>query len=196
MFEKLASDRRVQFAVGLALLLLAVKVMFTGSLLSSIEVMRGNVTEAVRADDGTMTRVTVPASQGMLEIAFDAIVTIVAGIGGYALTAIVLLFSRLQSMATPVETTISSSIEPPVSVDSDSGLRKAVIALGEAAATNDLEAMERLRVQIRKPFAMESLNEAYREGNTTAAAVLVAELNKMHEATPAAKKKGGQQSNG
>ncbi len=69
-------------------------------------------------------------------------------------------------------------------------MKRAADALVDAAAANDRERGDQLWAQIRKPYALAELNEAYTKGDTERAAALVDELNKMHAAPPARAKKG------
>jgi len=182
------TDRRVQFAIGLAVVLVAAKWLFTGDLFYAAVDMTQQP-----ADGQTQTGV---ASSAVLPILVDILVGGLVFVGGWVLNLGELLIGRIQTAINPPAqlaasqaVSQSSNRDAVVAVDMAGTLRQSVISLGDAAAINDLDAMERLRVQIRKPFALAALNEAYGKGDTDAASLLVAELNKMHESA-STKRKG------
>jgi hypothetical protein len=179
------TDRRVHLAIGLAIVFVGAKWLFTGSLLYAAVDMT-----AKPAEGQTSAGVTFSA---LLPVLFDLVIGGIIFLGGYAINLADIVFNRARQIVSP-DTGQTVAVPPTSSeplVDSASGMRQAILSLGDAAASNDLESIERLRIQIRKPYALASLSEAYGKGDTAAAAELVAELNKMHD-VPAAKRKGGQ----
>jgi hypothetical protein len=198
------TDRRVHFAVGLAVCLLAAKWLFTGSLLYSVEAIQGEVTRTVWDDQGNVKSVPVSAfTAGWLPLIFDFAITVMIGIGARVLVGAMSIFSGVKQAASePSKLSKSGKSEAGKSETeaSASGLqlseqdqmRAAVIDLGRAAAANDVAALEQLRIALRQPQAMRELQAAYQAGDIEAANRLTAELNAMLEpAKAAAKKRGG-----
>lgn len=190
------TDRRVQFAVGLAVVFVAAKWLFTGSLFYAAVDMT-----AKPADGQTSAGVTFSA---LLPVVFDLVIGGIIFVGGYAINLAEIVFGRVKTLLDPEtgQPQSSASLAGPssvetsqVSLDSPASMKRAVDQLGDAAAVNDLELLEKLRKQIRKPYAMAALTEAYSRGDTEAAATLVDELNKMLDAPVARGKKGNGASN-
>jgi hypothetical protein len=189
MWEKVKSDRRVQFAVGLAVVLVAAKWLFTGNLFYAAIDMT-----TAPSEGQTKAGLTLSA---IMPIVVDVVVGVLVAIGTYVFNIGEYLFGRVQNARSPSPDTSHASESAPA--DSSTDMRAAVIALGDAAAMNDIESLERLRVRIRKPYALFELQQAYEKNDLDTVGELVVELNKMHGATAVAKtasKKGGQQSNG
>ena len=184
------NDRRVQFAVGLAIVLVAAKWLFTGSLMSDVEVMRGQVTEQVMDEDGSLKSVPVPTSAGVISIAMDFLIGALVTIGAWVLNLGGLLVGRLTNSTTSPSLADES---PPVSEDEKT--RKLAIALAAAAQSNELDQLEALRIQLRLPMAMDELRDAYQAGDLTAAGTLNAELQTLiagpKPVTAASKRKAG-----
>ena len=190
------TDRRVHLAIGLAVVFVAAKWLFTGSLFYAAVDMT-----AKPAEGQTSAGLTLSA---LLPIVFDLAVGVLIFVGGYAINLFDLLFGRVRQLVDP-DTSQPQAVsgvagvtasESAVSLDSPNSMKRAVDALGDAAAMNDLDQMEKLRKQIRKPYALAALNEAYSKGDTEAAAALVDELNRMHDSQPARGKKGNGAANG
>lgn len=184
------NDRRVQFAIGLAIVLVAAKWLFTGSLMSDVEVMRGQVTEQVMDEDGALKSVPVPTSAGVISIAMDFLIGALVTIGAWVLNLGGLLVGRLTN-----STTSPSLVDEPPPVSEDEKTRKLAIALAAAAQSNELDQLEALRIQLRLPMAMDELRDAYQAGDLTAAGTLNAELQTLiagpKPVTAASKRKAG-----
>jgi hypothetical protein len=190
------TDRRVHFAVGLAIVFVAAKWLFTGSLFYAAVDMT-----AKPADGQTSAGVTFSA---LLPVVFDLLIGGIIFIGGYAINLAEIVFGRVRTLvdsggantkADGLEGHPTDAASQAVSLDSPASMKRAVDQLGDAAAVNDLELLEKLRKQIRKPYAMAALTEAYSRGDTEAAAVLVDELNKMLDTPVQSKRKGNGASN-
>ncbi len=184
------TDRRVQLAIGLAVVFVAAKWLFTGSLFYAAVDMT-----AAPSEGQTKSGIAFSA---LIPVVFDLAIGAFIGIGAYVINLAELLVGRVRSLVgqpepiTHAATTVSAAAVESVSLDSPGSMRSAVMALGDAAASNDLDQLEKLRKQIRKPYALAELNDAYSKGDTAAAADLVDELNRMIESAPtSAKKKGG-----
>jgi len=190
------TDRRVHLAIGLAVVFVAAKWLFTSSLFYAAVDMT-----AKPAEGQTSAGLTLSA---LLPIVFDLAVGALIFIGGYAINLFDLLFGRVRQLVDP-DTSQPQAVsgvagvtasESAVSLDSPNSMKRAVDSLGDAAAMNDLDQMEKLRKQIRKPYALAALNDAYSKGDTEAAATLVDELNRMHDSQPVRGKKGNGATNG
>lgn len=185
------NDRRVQFAVGLAIVLVAAKWLFTGSLMSDVEVMRGQVTEQVMDEDGALKSVPVPTSAGAISIAMDFLIGVLVTIGAWVLNLGGLIMGKLTNSTT--SPSLADESPPPVSEDEKT--RKLAIALAAAAQSNELDQLEALRIQLRLPMAMDELRDAYQAGDLTAAGTLNAELQTLiagpKPTTAASKRKAG-----
>lgn len=185
------TDRRVQLAIGLAVVFVAAKWLFTGSLFYAAVDMT-----AAPSEGQTKSGIAFSA---LIPVVFDLAIGAFIGIGAYVINLAELLVGRVRSLVDPntgqqtaAAVAAPASTAEPVSLDSPGSMRSAVMALGDAAASNDLDQLEKLRKQIRKPYALAELNDAYSKGDTAAAADLVDELNRMIESAPtSAKKKGG-----
>ena len=190
------TDRRVQLAIGLAVVFVAAKWLFTGSLFYAAVDMTQKP-----AEGQTSAGLTVSA---LLPIVFDLVIGGLIFVGGYAINLAEMLFGRVKQLidpdtGQPVAPTVMSSmagpsatVDPaPVSLDSPGSMKKAADSLIDAVAANDVDKTERLIIQIRKPYALAELTEAYTKGDTDAAASLVSELNRMQSIVPTAGKKKG-----
>lgn len=190
------SDRRVHFAIGLAVVFIAAKWLFSNSLFYAAVDMTSKP-----AEGQTSAGVTLSA---LLPVVFDLLIGGIIFIGGYAVNLAEIVFGRVKQLADPntgqpvasVGTAAPAAAAEAVSLDSPNSMKRAVDSLGDAAAMNDLELLEKLRKQIRKPYALAALNEAYTKGDTEAAAALVDELNRMHDSPVARGKKGSGAANG
>jgi hypothetical protein len=189
------NDRRVHFAIGLAVCLLAIKWLFTGSLLYSVEVIQGEVTKSVWDDMGNVKSVPVSTFlEGWLPLIFDFAITAFVAIGARVLVGGLSIFSGVQGV---INGQVKPKVEPAEAVVQPVGeqeqMRAAVIDLGRAAAANDAVALEQLRIALRQPQALRELQDAYRVGDIDAANRLTAELNAMLEPGKAAatRKRGG-----
>lgn len=186
--DKWKSDRRVQLAIGLAVVFVAAKWLFTGSLFYAAVDMTATPAEG-------QTKVGLTAS-ALLPIVFDLVIGALIAIGGYAINLAELVLGRVKQLVDPV-TGQPVAASPPtaatdvVSLDSPGSLKRAADALADAAAVNDRERGDQLWSQIRKPYALAELNDAYTKGDTEAANALVKELNDMHAAPAQARGKKG-----
>lgn len=191
------TDRRVHFAIGLAVVFIAAKWLFSNSLFYAAVDMTSKP-----AEGQTSAGVTLSA---LLPVVFDLLIGGIIFIGGYAVNLAEIVFGRVKQLVDPNTgqpvANVSAAANPTaaaeaVSLDSPNSMKRAVDSLGDAAAMNDLDLLEKLRKQIRKPYALAALNEAYTKGDTEAAAALVDELNRMHDSPVARGKKGSGAANG
>ena len=161
-------DRRVQFAIGLAVVLLAVKWLFTGSLLMAADAI----------DEGKTGSVTTAA----LPLVLDFVVGAMIAIGAWVVDLGGVLLGRIAgSAAASAPGGISGAAGVLIANDADA-MRSNVIALGNAVAINEADSIEPLMTMIRQPFAIRELSEAYTSGDIERAERLNAELKKMHGA--------------
>ncbi len=157
------ADRRVQFAIGLAVVLVAAKWLFTGSLLYTADTLESGET-------GSVTTAVVP-------LVLDILVGALIGIGAWVVNLVEVMAGKVKQQTSSQPTGVR------ISNDSDA-MRSNVIALGNAVAVGDTESIEPLMTMIRQPFAIRELSEAYSAGEIEKAELLSAELKKMHENAP------------
>ena len=172
------NDRRVQFAVGLAIVLVAAKWLFTGTLLFAIADLQ-SAPEDGQTRTGLVTNALVPGF-------VDTVVGVIIAIGAWILNLGGMLAGMISSNLRPAPAPAETS-----TVNDFDRRRNEVIEFAQAAADNDKETLEALRVQIRKPQALAELNEAYTVGDTESASRLKAELDAMVGAPVATRKQRG-----
>ncbi len=173
---KFWNDRRVKFAVGVATIVVVVYWLFTGSLLHSIEALRGSV--QVADSDGNTKAIPVdPVTQGVLPLVVDGFVWIAIFVGTRMILTGQWIFDRLKLgltsgtepetqqdaqgviLAVPVDET---SAWPP---DLDpAAVQRLVAEIGDAVAMNDEPTRIEKSKQLRLPFAIHAMNIASREG--------------------------------
>ncbi len=151
-------DKRVRFAIGLAVVLLAIKWLFSDSLLFAMSTI----------EEGN----TGSATTAFLPLVLDFFIGALVAIGAWVIDAGSFLVGRFSPSSQPAAA---------LSTDADS-MRSNVISLGNAVASNDIDAIEPLMTLIRQPFAIRELSEAYTSGKMEEAERLSAELKKMHGA--------------
>lgn len=194
MWERLKTDRRIQFAVGLAVVLVLAKWLFTGSLFyAAVDVQR------VPADGQTSAGVTVSA---LLPLVVDLVVGVLVSIGLWIMNAGEWLFGRvrsdMQASAHPqsplhadTSQVASSPPVPSVLVGLQGLNQEIVLDLGRAALSNDQEKLELIRWQLRKPQAIKELAEAYDQGDADTVQARKAELDAMLGVATKQARKGG-----
>lgn len=185
------SDKRVHLAIGIAIAFVGAKWLFTGNLFYAVaDVMQKP------AEGQTKVGLTFTA---LLPIVFDVVIGGLIAVGAYSVNLAELLFGRARQLIDKNQVATSPPDPSPhvaavvgvdPSLDSPIAMKRAVDALGDAAAENDREQIEKLLKQIRKPYALAALTEAYGKGDTEAAAALVSELNGMLDKPVVSKKKG------
>lgn len=170
-------NKTLQFAVGVTLVVLLVRWLITGDLLFAAR------TAAEPPQEGETKSVAVLSV--LWPMFFEAMVIVGAAAIAWAcklwdwLYGLVNQSSSVQS-SDAASSLATSEVTAPVSVD---GL---VQGLARAAAMNDTAMLAKLSVQIRKPYALDALTQAYIEGDAEKAAKLTAELNEMLSTKPVA----------
>jgi multisubunit Na+/H+ antiporter MnhC subunit len=172
------NDRRMQFAVGLALLVMGISWLFTGDLLYSINILRGEAVRERIDNDGNVSSVPVPTSVAVTSLVVDFAVGAIVAIGAWVLNLGGIVYSKLAGSPSSQPVADKSTVMP-VAESEDDRTRKLVVALATAAQANDREKMDALRIELRLPKAMDELQEAYRAGDLELAASLNAELQEM-----------------
>lgn len=166
------NDKRVRFAIGVAVsvatIALGIKWMFTGSLLSAADTI----------DEGK----TGSVSTAVIPLLMDFIPWLMIAIGTYVVTFFRAAFGAIQKATQP-----DGSAAAPAADASTTGrlmtdakaLERLVLDLGNAVAINDLPLVAELQRQLRLPFALDELSEAYRSGNITLGKSLAAEVEQL-----------------
>lgn len=174
------NDRRIQFAIGLAVVLVGVKWLFTGTPLFAIGDLQAAPAEGQSKASATAT--------ALLPVVVDLVVGVLVAVGAWVVNLAGMIFSRVSGSEAP-----ASSVE----ADSSSKARQTVLDFARAAARNDLVAMESLRVQLRRPEALAEYRDACEAGDVEAASRLNEELAKLiGGSVPAVTKKRGSAANG
>lgn len=164
-------NKTLRFAVGVTLTVLFIRWLITGDLLFAVQ------SAAEQPAEGETKSVALLSA--LWPMFFEAMIIVGTAAIAWAFKLWDLLYGLLNSastkantQATPTETP-ESTAQQPQSVDS------LVQGLARAAATNDTATMAKLKVQIRKPYALDELNQAYNEGDSKRAESLTKELNAM-----------------
>lgn len=172
--ETWKNNKTLQFAVGVTLVVLLIRWLITGDLLFAAK------TAAEDPQEGETKSVAI---LGVLwPMFFEAMVIVGASAIAWACKLWDWLYALVNQSASsqPSDpaTAAVAEVAAPTSVD---GM---VQGLARAAAMNDAAMMAKLSVQIRKPYALDALRQAYVEGDADKAAKLTAELNGMLLAKP------------
>ena len=167
------NNKTLQFAVGVTLVVLLVRWLITGDLLFAAK------TAAEQPQEGETKSV---ALLGVLwPMFFEAMVILGASAIAWACKLWDWLYGLVNQSTSPkpsdpaTDAAGAAAVESqqPMSVDS------LVQGLARAAATNDTATMAKLKVQIRKPYALDELAQAYNDGDAKRAEKLTTELNSM-----------------
>lgn len=166
---KIFQDKRVLFAIGVAVsvatIALGIKWMFTGSLLSAADTI----------DEGK----TGSISTAVIPLLMDFIPWLMIAIGTYVVTFFRAAFAAFQEATKPDgEQTVADSSSSRLMTDAKA-LERLVIDLGNAVAINDSPLVAELQRQLRLPFALDEMNQAYRDGDITLGKSLAAEVEKL-----------------
>lgn len=197
-------DRRLLGAIGLAVIILGIKWLFTGSLLFDIDVMRGVATRQVVREDGNTAAVPVERVEGVASVATDFVITALVAVGTWAVNlgeAIYLFVSRGVSRIAHMNDsppTTATDLPAPVTYGSVaaslsvadpevSRRQDEVLNFARSAASNDKARMEELRIAIRKPRAVEELLEAVAQGDFEIGDVVYSELKELWSGAKEAK---------
>lgn len=184
------NDRRMQFAVGLAILVMGISWLFTGDLLYAINILRGDAVRERMDNEGNLSSVPVPTSVAVTSLVVNFAMGAVVAIGAWVLNLGGIVFGKLSSGSQAAASGVSAT-NLPASDSEDDRTRKLVVALATAAQANDREKMDSLRVELRLPKAMDELQDAYRAGDLELAASLNAELQDMIAGPKATPKRKG-----
>ncbi|MCC7334421.1 MAG: hypothetical protein IT422_04975 [Pirellulaceae bacterium] len=170
--EAWKNNKTLQFAVGVTLVVLLVRWLLTGDLLFAAR------TAAEPPQEGETKSVAILSV--LWPMFFEAMVILGASAIAWACKLWDWLYGLVNQSDSPqtdpttsASTTTAIESQQPMSVDS------LVQGLARAAATNDTATMAKLKVQIRKPYALDELAQAYNDGDAKRAEKLTTELNSM-----------------
>ena len=197
-------DRRLLGAIGIAVVVLGIKWLFTGSLLFDIDVLRGTATRQIVTEDGKTAAVPVDKIVAVTDVAHDFIITALVAIGTWTVNlgeAIYLFVSRGVSRIAHMNDsppTTATDLPAPMTYGSvaaagsvaDPEVTKRqgeVLDFARSAASNDKARMEELRIAIRKPRAVEELLEAVGQGDFEIGDVVYSELKELWSGAKEAK---------
>lgn len=183
IWQNWKNNKTLQFAVGVTVLIIAVRLVVSGTVLAAYEAMQP-------AEDGQTKSVSV---LGVLwPIVFESICWIGASAITYAIGGWRLLAGQLSKLF-PDKNAQPNAAQSTASPAGDQ--TNITLELGRAAARGDTAEVNRLKALHRRPYAMRELVAAYEAEDLDAAAKLTAELNTLiggrkplaSTATPAAK---------
>lgn len=171
------NDKRLHAAIGLAVVVLALKWMFTDSLLRSVEVLQGNVTRD-QWDNNVVTSVPVSTFlEGWLPLIYDGVVWLLVAVGSRvlfgAISGVTAVKSLVQKQSAVVDVK-TQSVEAVV--DTEGQLRSYVLSLGECAAQNDRTNGDLFWGKIREHRVREAFREAAASGDLETADAMLSEL--------------------
>lgn len=178
-------NKTLRFAVGVTLTVLLIRWLLTGDLLFAVRSV------AEQPAEGETKSVALVSA--LWPIFFEAMVIVGTAALAWAFKLWDLLYGLVNSAsekpaavaaagtsntaavaADGTDTAVQPTVtQQPMSVDS------LVQGLARAAATNDTAAMNKLKVQIRKPYALDELNQAYNDGDVQRVEKLTKELTGM-----------------
>lgn len=165
---KIFQDKRVLFAIGVAVsvatIALGLKWMFTGSLFMAADTI----------DEGK----TGSVSTAIVPLLMDFIPWLMIAIGTYVVTFFRAAFGAIQK-ATQPDGSPADAPSPGRLMTDKQTLERLVLDLGNAVAINDLPLVAELQRQLRLPFALDELSEAYRSGDVALGKSLAAEVEKL-----------------
>lgn len=179
------NDKRLHAAIGVAVVVLALKWMFTDSLLRSVEVLQGNVTRD-QWDNNVVTSVPVSTFlEGWLPLIYDGVVWLLVAVGSRVLFGAISGYTAVKSLVNK-QSVVASVESQSVAIDEVAQGQKLVADFVVAAQKNLPAQLEECRVQLRKPEALFELNEAYEKGDLEKAALLSTELQSLIGPVPVA----------
>lgn len=152
-------DKRVQAAVGIFVIVLAVKWLASDGLLYAASVYSGDITRETVDAEGFTT--SVPVTFGwstILPLVFDALLALVVAVGAWVINLGEFLVGKFSKQNITPQARLPPS---DTVVTDDDSIRKLAISLADAAQRNDSEALEANRVKLRMPQAIDELREAF-----------------------------------
>lgn len=179
------NDRRVQAAIGVFVIVLAIKWLASDALQYAAAIYSGEITREVVDEEG-FTK-AVPVSFGfstVLPLVLDVALAIVVGVGAWVINVGGWLFDRVTSglhVTSPAVAASEGSAIKPVVVTDDDSVRQLVISMGKSAQTNDIDQLEAARIQLRLPQALDELRVAFASKDLDRADSLFAECKLLTE---------------
>ena len=181
-------DRNVHIAIGLGLVLLAIKWGFNGDFQFTKETLAGTATVDVIDNEGVVTSEPVPRDAGVknqvLDLIWGAIAIIgmiLARIGSLVIALVTYLINRFDQPQPQVASSMPDPVNPAKAVpepqSSEDAQREAVLELARAAKRNDQEMVRQWSIALRRPDALTELQKAYVTGDRIAISALTAELD-------------------
>lgn len=167
------NDKRLHAAIGVAVVVLALKWMFTDSLLRSVEVLQGNVTRD-QWDNNVVTSVPVSTFlEGWLPLIYDGVVWLLVAVGSRVLFGAISGYTAVKSLVNKQSVVPAIDTTP---VDAESQVvewgRKLVIAAGD----NDLVARDEMWTKLRDYQLRKQIYDAVAKNQMESADLLLAEL--------------------
>lgn len=157
-------NRRVQVAVGIAIVFLGARWLFSPSLQDAALAYNSPPPQ-----DGDVA--SPMTAMAMIWPVVEIAIAVFAGIGAYAINLGELLWSKVQAASSDQElaTADSTGIDP---IEIQRSLVRAV-------AMNDQEEAKRLKSVVRRPYAISELARAAEEGDFDTVTLRLEELRKM-----------------
>ena len=183
------NDRRLHAALGLAIILLAAKVMFTDTWTESVKVVSGSTKVVESVDvDGNVKAIPVSVfTDGWLPMLLDLAYGVLVFIGGKFLAGALMGADLIRSTVTG-KPNAPPAVEPASLDVTTDDFREYI----KATKVNDADSVNQYRIKIRKPDACRELNQACIEGDFVKGDAIYAELKQLFDVSPVpAKQKRG-----
>lgn len=170
------NDKRIHFAIGLAVTLLAIKMLFfPDNLFYAVEAFGTPDLNSEGVPEAGQEHVGI-GFEGILPLIVDFFVTAMVFIGGWIIATTVNIWSAVSGkLSTP--TVSPASFAPVRSNPSNTSLETIKTSLAQAAALNNEKELLKIAKMIRRPYAIAQLNEALEKGDSEGAKRLFEELN-------------------
>jgi hypothetical protein len=170
------TNKTVQFAVGVTLVVLLIRWLITGDLLFAAS----TAMEPPPKDGETKS---VALLNVLWPMFFEAMVIV----GASAIAWSCQLWDALYGLVKPsIDGALQTSVAAPEAGSKSLSVDGLIQDLARAAATNDSGTLATLTLAIRKPYALAALTKAYMDNDIDRAGELTAELNSMLTQKPEA----------
>ena len=165
------NDRRLHAAIGVAVVVLAAKWLFTGDLLHYVKTFQGEAFVTQWDDEGNVQSVQTPASSAVVAMVIDVAMWVFVAIGSRVLFGSLAIFGAVRQTSVPQST---QSVEAVV--DERTQALQWAQQLAIAAGNNDRVAGDELWLKLREYQLRKEIADAVSRNDLVAAVLLLAEL--------------------
>ena len=153
----------IQFAVGITTIFVLLRWLLTGDLFLAVESARPT-------ENGSV------ASPSFLSVVWPMVFEAVAIVG----TSVIAFATRLWQVAYSLVQRVA--VQPPPVVGKDDA-EALIRVLARSVALRDAQSVKDFSLRIRKPYAIQEMNQAISDGKYDAAAALLREIREMGSET-------------